>query len=645
MLIRFILSNLDSKKTFFNHSALALWATKGRDLMVMAMHRAILFLAIIMYSVSMIGDTFDQAKYIDISELKAGMKGYGLTVFHGTQIERFDVVIISVMKKLKPKRDAILIKCLDKRFDVANGVKGVSGSPVFFNDRLAGAMSFGWKGEVEPLYGVTPIRQMLAVQHTGELFKKSNAKGNHLVNRFDKSDYLNLMRETLLSPSKLNWLAAGAGATVLPPSDPTTMATMLPLGVTVNGLNDEARIALHELIPNLKLQGSAAGGATDGDYDENVVLERGAAVTIPLTRGDINGAVLGTVTEVVGNHVFAFGHSWNGVGGVRFPMATAYIHSFVSLNTMSFKLGYALDVVGTLLADEEAAVYGEVGDVVDFVPVEINMDWAYLNKQESFHVDVVDHEKMTPLYSAVSFMNAVLFRGGIPNENCATYDVKMTFDKVSSIEYANISSGNIGNIVANELFSVLGLVMNNPWEEVKLTSLIINMRIDSGDGIDVVKAVNIDKRNYKPGESVKVNFEIEPLRSKTFRETMQLRLPDDLPDGRYAIEVGGPMVYESALREAKRHLYNAYDLDGMQRILQQRVSIARNAIYMVIEGKGEGIAFNDYAFDHLPESRATLIGDLSRSSSVVKYKQLLHTSKKSAHHISGQHRFKIQVKR
>ena len=640
MFMRLILSNFRSKITICNEKAMASTIVRRGNLLGMS----IIFLAIILYAIPASGVPFDKTRYIGVDEIKAGMKGYGKTVFHGTKIERFDVVVISVMKNIKPKRDAILIKCLDKRFDVANGVQGVSGSPVYFNDRLAGAMSFGWKGEVEPLYGVTPIRQMLAVQQTGELFKETSQENINMANRFDKVDYQNLMRETLLSPAKIKWLAARAGATTSPESDSATMATMLPVGLTMNGLTDEALHALHAFIPNLKLQVGAAGSVVDGDHYENVILEPGSSITIPLFRGDINGAALGTVTEVVDNHVFAFGHSWNGVGGVKFPMATAYIHSFVNLNTMSFKLGYSLDIVGTLFADEAAAIYGQVGDSVDLVPLEFNMDWVYLNEQETFNVEVVRDEKMTPLYCAIAYMNALLYRGGVPKENNATLDVKMTFDKIAPIEYTNIASGNLANIVANELFSVLGLIMNNPWTRVELTGLKLDMRIDSDDGIDVVKAVKIDKRYYKPGESVKVNFEIEPLRSGTFQESVRLQLPDDLPDGRYVVEVGGPKVYESALRNTKKHLFNAYDIDGVQRILQQRVSIPRNAIYMVIAAKGQGVAMDDYAFEYLPESRATLLGDASRSVNIVKYKQLLFASKKMSHHIAGHHRFTIQVK-
>ena len=106
---------------------------------------------------------FDPRLHIDVDQLKPGMQGYGLTVFQGIEPERFELEIVSILHTFDVKRKAILIRCLDERFTLAKVVAGVSGSPVFFNDKLAGAMAFAWAYNEEPLYGVTPIREMLDV--------------------------------------------------------------------------------------------------------------------------------------------------------------------------------------------------------------------------------------------------------------------------------------------------------------------------------------------------------------------------------------------------------------------------------------------------------------------------------------------------
>ena len=125
----------------------------------------------------------DTDRYIDISKIHTGMRGDGLTVFQGTQVERFDVEVVSVMKNYMPKRNAILIRCLDERFIKSRGVEGVSGSPVYFEGKLAGAMAFGWSFSEEPLYGVTPIDEMLAVRREPlNKSTKQNNKTNYISN-------------------------------------------------------------------------------------------------------------------------------------------------------------------------------------------------------------------------------------------------------------------------------------------------------------------------------------------------------------------------------------------------------------------------------------------------------------------------------
>ena len=130
------------------------------------------------------------------------MKGYGLTVFNGIHPERFDLEIVSILHTFDVKRKAILIRCLDDRFTLAKGVAGVSGSPVFFNDKLAGAMAFAWTFNEEPLYGVTPIREMLDVSRSMLPRSEQKNSGPNGAALFDRSIYQNLMADELLSKDR-----------------------------------------------------------------------------------------------------------------------------------------------------------------------------------------------------------------------------------------------------------------------------------------------------------------------------------------------------------------------------------------------------------------------------------------------------------
>src|SRR4051812_26998873 len=103
---------------------------------------------------------------ISVDEIKDGMKGYGLTVFKGTEPERFDVEVVGVLRNFRPSQDLILVKTPHPRLNVTKNVRGMSGSPIYLDGRLAGAYAYSWSSfQVEPVAGVTPIAPMLTEMH------------------------------------------------------------------------------------------------------------------------------------------------------------------------------------------------------------------------------------------------------------------------------------------------------------------------------------------------------------------------------------------------------------------------------------------------------------------------------------------------
>ena len=209
---------------------------------------------------------FDKTRYIGVDELRRGMKGYGLTVFHGSKIEKFDVEVVSVMRNYRPKSNAILIRCHDKRFDIAKMVQGVSGSPVYFEGRLAGAMAFGWMMSEEPLYGVTPIREMLPVRRSGQLEKPGNGAGVSGASWADRAFYQNLMRDKLISDEEVRLLAERSGLARKSGSDSRTMGMRtLPMVISVSGLSSSAIAALRSHVPGLAFE-ATGGGSGGGRY-------------------------------------------------------------------------------------------------------------------------------------------------------------------------------------------------------------------------------------------------------------------------------------------------------------------------------------------------------------------------------------------
>ena len=590
---------------------------------------------------------FDRQRYIDIDQIEAGMRGYGLTVFQGIRPERFEVVVVSVIRNTNqtgPKRGAILIRCEDKRFDLAKGVQGVSGSPVFFDGRMAGAMAFGWKNGEEPLYGVTPIREMLEVGHTGEVGERGTEGAAKFS--FDPSLYRGLMRDVLLEPDQTQKLVREWSPIRehIRDGEVSTGLTALPLALTVSGINEQTADRLRKWIPSL----SASMGTTSSDIAEKwagkIKLEPGGTLTIPQIVGDFNFAILGTVTEVVGDRVYAFGHSWNANGATSWPMGTGYVHTFVNLKTMSFKLGQMVEVVGTIQADEAAAVYGRVGAQPPMVPAEIEVEWPYLDRREDFKVRIARNRRSNPLLAAVAGVNAILYRGGLPWDHTIRYQVEMRFEGMPPLSFANISSQSDVFDIIDDLMGPLGLILNNPWKEVKLTGMEMKTSISDKACVARIKSAQLNQRIFQPGQTVIAALVLQPLRRPTFGVQVCLPLPADLPPGKYKINLGSYLNYRRALQDAQPHRYIAYDTNDVRRILQERLSLSRNGLYMTMSLPQKGLAIERNELPYLPGSRSMLLNDKSRKADITQFRPLLSSKIDTDYVIVGKQLFDIEVR-
>jgi len=587
---------------------------------------------------------FDPQRHIDIDEVTPGMRGYGLTVFSGDKIERFDVVAVSIMRNKGPKQDALLIKCDDERFSLAKGVQGVSGSPVFFKGKMAGAMSFGWQFSEEPLYGVTPIRQMLQVRQAGLAGNQKNSIPCENIISLDRGIFQDLMRETLLSKEYILKLAQKAGLAAPNPS--SHARTSLPLTVSLGGFNTKAFEYLQQWIPQLNLlQAVAVDGPSSLNQVDSIKLQPGSALSIPLMMGDMKAAVLGTATEVIGNQVYGFGHAWNGNGASAWPMGTGKIHTFVSRKNMSFKLGEVTSLIGTICADEETAVYGETGKIPEMTDIHIRINWSGPGYQEDFSVKAARNEAITPLMAATAAMNALLQKGGLPWEHTIDYEISMDFDKSDSIRFKNISSNNDIFDILLDILEPVTLMMNNPWEKVTLTRLHMTATIHDKINYAVIKSSRLSQRILQPGQMLKAFVELEPIRGKTQEAGISLRIPDDLPDGKYKMNISSSSAYRKILQINQKHRFMAFNAGGVQRALQERLSIQRDRLYLSMILPRPGLAIENLPLPDLPASKTMLITNPSRKKVITPFSPLASSIVKTDFVVNGNVVFDIEIRK
>jgi len=591
---------------------------------------------------------FDRQRYIDVDEIIPGMQGYGLTVFQGTKIEKFEVVVVSVINNRLPKQDALLIRCEDERFTRAKIVGGVSGSPVYFKDRMAGAMAFAFGNPFweDPLYGVTPIRQMLEVRRTGQAARKKHHNRTKEA-CFKPQLYQDLMREELLGREQIAWLTKTSGLTVETQQRHGGQEgmTVLPLTLNVSGISNGAIQLLQQWVPGLNLNEMVAGENIINAWQGKIKLAPGATLTIPLVTGDMSWMSLGTVTEVVGDQVYGFGHSFEAEGATVLPMGTGYVHTFIRRLSRSSKLGQVVDIVGSIQADEVSAVYGIIGQKAPMVPVDIEVEWAHLGCAESFEVQIVQDERKDPLLVLATMIQGLLHRGELPSDHSINYELEMQFDGLDSISFENTTSQSNMRDLVDDVLGSLSLILKNPWEELKLTSVNMKASITDTSSLAQIKSAQLSGRYFQPGDKVSARLVLQPLRAEPREEVVELELPADLPLGKYKITVGSALEYRRQLQSAQPHRYEVFNAHQLQQILQERLSLNRKGIYVSLPQEQTGVALEKEEFWYLPESKAMLLTDKSRKINTTRFRPLATSYTATDYILINSETFDIEVRK
>ena len=328
-------------------------------------------------------------------QLKSGMKGYGLSVFKGTRPERFDVEVLGVLKNVFPKQDMILIRMSGADLEKHKVIAGMSGSPIFIDGKLIGALAYGWSFENDPLAGVTPIHNMLA-----EL-KNPGATRPSLL--------LNGARSRTATPPLLGnppRLSENSRADFAAPGP---LLTPLSLG----GF-DQRVVA--QLLPNFQQFGMfpvAAGGGGAAEFKlPRGRMEPGGAIGVELIRGDLNAVAVGTATYVDGNKILAFGHPFFQGGTVEAPAVQAEVQTIMSSVATSFKLATSVASIGSMIGDWQSCIVADTKVEAKMIPVNVVVTSRDTGHNETYRMEVINNEAFTPILVQAAIANAVRVTSG-----------------------------------------------------------------------------------------------------------------------------------------------------------------------------------------------------------------------------------------
>lgn len=586
--------------------------------------------------------------YLHHSQLRRGMTGYGLTVMAGTKIERFEFEVVSVMKQWGPHQDAILARLSGLGLEKTGIVAGMSGSPCYVRhdgkDKLIGAVAFGWSTPKEPLCGLQPITQMLASAGvpaslepqpttapaatrpvTGVVWAEASAELLKAVLEPEKRDFARM-----ILPKR-----SASELTVSPKMVP------LPMPVMTAGLTDQSMARLTEDLAFAGMVPVAAGSAAPGEADKTVKLEPGSAIAIPMVTGDggIRYAPVGTVTEVIGDKVLAFGHAFEGQGDCELPMGTAYVHTVVSSVVRSFKLASPLDVTGTLEHDEIVGITGTVGPIPSMIPMTLEVHWEDLVDQsphvQRYEFGLMRHRWLTPLLAVLLVQDAVWEWRNPPQDHTIRHEVEIDFGKLGTYRASNVFAGRDVLPVTSDVSRPLAMVLNNPYgESPKVESIKVKVTVQRGRNDAGIVQLKLDGKVYRPGEKVTGKLLVQPYKKPRRSLKVSFDLPEDLPDGKYKLTACDWYKDIKSRRSEKPHLFEAENVQQVFNVIQTLVSNRADTLYLRLPIARSGLALKQQELPNLPESKSAILSGTGKID-IRSYKETIVRLVKIDHVVSG----------
>ncbi len=542
-----------------------------------------------------------------VDEIRPGMVGIGRTVFDGTRVEEFKVNIVGVLENIiGPHRNLILAKLEGGPLAHTGVIAGMSGSPVYIDGKLIGAVSYALGSfSKEPIAGITPIAEMTDAASFGGT-RPSAARvqvdfpltRDSLTAAFRKA--LNWNRPFADRPTDARFTGATAvaglggaqlGTLLRPIATPLAMSGFEPDVADLIGgaFQDQG------FIPT----GGGAAGARAGEMPYEGPLKPGDAIGVAFVTGDLQLGGTGTVTHIDGDRVYAFGHPMYNLGPTEFPMTRAYVYTVLPSLFSSMKLSSTGDVIGTFLQDRATTIAGRLGPGPQLIPLTLTLESDRTTKR-TFNFGLVNDQLFTPLMTYATILNTA--SSYERQFGTATFQVRGTakIKKHDAIAFNNLFSGEQASMgAAAYIVAPITYLVGNDFEKVQLESIDITLSTAEEPKTATLERVWLDDPRPRAGRTVPLKMLLRTYRGDDIVRTLPIEIPSNASGSLSVLVTDGARLSQAEQRET-RTPNQQRSVDQMIRLLNK--GRRNNTLYVKLLGSDAGAVVNGELLSSLPPS-------------------------------------------
>ncbi|HEU4391735.1 MAG TPA: SpoIVB peptidase S55 domain-containing protein [Blastocatellia bacterium] len=541
-------------------------------------------------------------------QIRPGMKGYGLTVFSGTTPERFEVEVLGILDGVpNPKQQTVLARLGGPAIDRTGVFAGMSGSPVYIDGKLVGAVAFTFPFSKEPIAGITPIKAMIQNVEAGA--NESPRTGQRVS--FSTLTASTTSGSAVAPPSEVaaQYAPSSAGGqTLIPISTPVSFAGV-PQSVIDLLASDLRKVGIQ---PVAGISASSRLGPM-AEVNETT-LTPGKSVSVQLTRGDFTIEAAGTVTYRDGDRIHAFGHTFLLSGTTSWPMAESPVITVVPNLNNSFKLSGPGNLVGAISQDRSTGVYGKLGEQPRLIPVRITVHTSR-NKTETYSFEAVADSFLTPILLKISMIAAIsATERGVGNQTIQVSG-RIALAGQQDVVLDNTFSSPAGASVfaAASIEKPLALLLNSGLEKVDVRKIDLDVTASDRRSGGTLTRLWVDKTEVRRGENIEIQAFARNDSGAEFVERIPLEIPADAPAGQLLVVVGdGTTLSTGEVRGAE---FAPKDLGQLVRAINKLKK--NNRLYAKVMRSGVGAVVNNEEMPTLPPSVLATLGSQRTSGGFI----------------------------
>ncbi len=462
-----------------------------------------------------------QTAFFPLKDIKPGLRGIGKTVFSGNRIDEFQVEVLGVLENIGPKQNLILARLSGGPLAETGVLQGMSGSPVYIDGRLAGAVALAFPFAKEAITGIRPIEEMVRVTEAGR-----TPPPGRMVARNDVSLAALFAAKDLtrLLPGRLE--PATGGGKLLDIATPVSFA-----GFT--------RATLDSFAPQLRAlgleptQGLSAGGPSSPHMGDPSTLKPGSMISVQLMTGDLSIGADGTVTYIDGNKIYAFGHRFLAVGSTALPFTRSEVLALLPVLSASFKISAPKETMGAILQDRNTAVAGELGRAAAMAPVSITVSRSG-KRMDSYQMEMVQDRFLSPLLVQMAVFNTIDATERTMGASSFRVTGEIEFQgSAAPLKVNNMYAADTGSAMIASLSTAIPLayVLQSGFDALEVKKIALDIESFDAKMQFQIDSVSVGRREVRPGGKVELTTTLVGENGAELARTIVYQVPLGITPG------------------------------------------------------------------------------------------------------------------